>query len=248
MDRTTTRRPAAGLLALIGLATLAAATARADGLDPDALRATQLAVTLGEDDRVVKFRATALTKAPGELLILTAAHCMSADDQGRELELRQGDRTLRAKVLEVVRNPAYRKGPDGEIPGCDNAFARLSVDPDTAAPFLAKLATAILILEAVPHADGQIVPIHSIDQFDRHQTVRAGNFSNPKWLEWGPTYRPIPGDSGSGVFILRAAGDGSTRPILIGVVTDRSARGGGASILCRRHPWVAGALPAPVRR
>lgn len=215
--------------------------------NPDVIRATQLAVTMPEQDKVIKYRATALAKADDSLLILTAAHCLGPDDRGRLLELRQGDRMIRARATTIVRNPAYQKGPDGEIPGCDNALAQLELldrGPETAA-FVAALETATMMFEPVPGPDGQVVPIHCIDQFDKHQQVRAGNFSNPKWLEWGPTYRPIPGDSGSGVFLLRAGGDGGVRPILIGVVTDRSARGGGASVICRRHSWVARALPDP---
>ncbi len=104
------------------------------------------------------------------------------------------------------------------------------------------LAPASISVDIVPDPDGETLPIVSFDQFEKIHAVRAGNYSNPRWLEWGDTYRPIPGDSGSGVFVLRRHENGSLQPILIGVVTDRSQLGGGGSVISRRHAWIAQAL------
>jgi hypothetical protein len=50
------------------------------------------------------------------------------------------------------------------------------------------------------------------------------------------------------VFVLRSRPDGGAGPILIGVVVDRSTRGGGASLIHRKERWVDAALksaPSP---
>ena len=83
-----------------------------------------------------------------------------------------------------------------------------------------------------------------VDQFGEAHVVKGGNYSNPRWLEWGPAYRPVGGDSGSGVFVLRRKPDGTIVPILVGVVVDRSERGGGASLVHPKDKWVQAATEA----
>jgi len=82
-----------------------------------------------------------------------------------------------------------------------------------------------------------------IDGHGVEHAVRAGNYSNPRWLEWGPAYRPIPGDSGGGVFVVREGPDGRPRPILIGIIVGRDDKGGGASLVSLDQRWLAEALP-----
>ncbi len=211
------------------------------------VRPTQLAVVYDTDREEIRFRATVLARYEDALILLTAAHCLAPDDVGGTLKLSQGESSMEAGIEFVARNPAYGTAPAGvEVPGADNAVARVRVKrPDGVDPdLLGALRPGVLSMSQVPPADGEIVPIYAVDQFEQAQTVRAGNFSNPKWLEWGAGYRPIPGDSGSGVFVYRRRDGGHPEPVLIGVVTDRSSQGGGASVVCLRHAWLAEALRA----
>ena len=82
----------------------------------------------------------------------------------------------------------------------------------------------------VPEPAGGRAVVVTIDQKDKERVVRAANYSNPRWLEWGGAYRPIPGDSGSGVFVRRKEADGSETLVLIGNVVVRSEKGGGAGL------------------
>lgn len=185
-----------------------------------------------------------MLKGDGTLTVLTAAHAIGPADEGAGLRLTQGTTVLDGQVEAVARNPHYRSPPAGDVPGADNAVARFRFDGD--ANRLNPIATAELARWAVPDPSGSTVPIQMIDQFAKGRAVRAGNFTNPRWLEWGPSYSPVSGDSGSGVFVLRREPDGTTHPLLIGVVVDRAERGGGASLLSRKDAWVEAALrPAP---
>jgi hypothetical protein len=207
--------------------------------DPPGIRASQLAVSCERDGGQVRFRATVLARRPGLLTIMTAAHCLGPDDRGRTLRVVQGEVALECEVLAVVRNPAYGSIPDGEIPGADNALAWVRHAPADAA-LVERFEPVRLADEPLP--DAQVVPVYAIDQFEEAHAVKAGNFSNPKWLQWGDVYKPIPGDSGSGVFAYRRGDDGRPEPTLVGVVTDRDRVGGGASVVCRRHRWIAETL------
>jgi hypothetical protein len=82
-----------------------------------------------------------------------------------------------------------------------------------------------------------------IDGRGVEHALRAGNYANPRWLEWGPDYRPVPGDSGGGVFALVRGSDQSVRPVLIGVIVGQSGPGGGASLISLQQAWLAKALP-----
>jgi hypothetical protein len=55
---------------------------------------------------------------------------------------------------------------------------------------------------------------------------------NPKWLAWGRAYRPRPGDSGAGVFLLDQA-SAQPRPVLIGNVVASDDAGGIAALFSR---------------
>jgi hypothetical protein len=83
------------------------------------------------------------------------------------------------------------------------------------------------------------LPVFAIDQFDKPHLIRAGNFTNPRWLEWGKAYTPIPGDSGSGVFGFVSGRNDELEAVLIGVVTDKSPNGGGGSVVAAGDEWVA---------
>ena len=132
-----------------------------------------------------------------------------------------------------------------EAPGADNAVVRLRVEPPAvhSDDYRALAIIDVLADRPIPGPAGQTLPVHAFDAQGTEHAVRAGNYSNPRWLEWGPSYRPIPGDSGGGVFFLRRGTDGGSRPVLIGVVVERSDRGGGASLISRQQRWLAEALP-----
>ena len=150
------------------------------------------------------------------------------------------------RVESVVRNPFYRPGPSGDVPGADNAVARVFIPAEP--ELLRALGTAEMSAVTVPEPGGRVLSVQVVDQFKVGRVVKAGNFTNPRWLEWGPSYRPVAGDSGSGVFVLKRFPDGQVRPILIGVVVDRGERGGGGSLLSREDAWVEAVLHPPDRK
>ena len=149
------------------------------------------------------------------------------------------------EVVAAARNPGYGRLPGG-YPGADNALALVKLDPDD--PDQATFRDATRVAEVADRLafgrDGQVRTVVAIDQRERAHAFRAGNYDNPRWLQWGPSYRPIPGDSGSGVFAYRIADDPDEEPVpvLVGVVTDRDQLGGGASLVARELPWLAEAL------
>lgn len=207
----------------------------------NAIGASQVAVMFVHDNKRTMFRATVIDRNGPTLTLLTAAHCLGPAEVGTRIRLAQGKNAAEGKVEVVIRNPSYRPAPSGDIPGADNAVARIKLDVIGDFP-LETLKTAELVTWAEPDPDGGIATVQMIDQFEQPHKVRAGNYTNPRWLEWGPTYRPIPGDSGSGVFIVRTNRDGSLRLWLIGSVVDRSQSGGGASVLHMGDAWLRTAL------
>ncbi len=210
------------------------------------LRATQVTVIIEKDRKRRQFRATVMARQEEVLTILTAAHCLSDDDEAGPALLLIDREVVEGKVLSVVRNPSYRIGQAHEIPGPDNAVARLRFTPanKAAAEAFESLHPAhALAARSYPGPGGQTVSVRMIDGHGVEHAVRAGNYSNPRWLEWGPAYKPIPGDSGGGVFVMHPGADGQPRPILIGIIVGRDDRGGGASLVSRDMRWIAQELP-----
>ena len=211
------------------------------------LRDTQVTLVLNKDRKSRRFRATVMARKDGQLTILTAAHCLSADDRdGPALLLPAGGTAVEGKVVSVVRNPSYRPNQPRDVPGPDNAVARLrfeAVDGKPGLDALPALRPALgLSSRPYPGPSGQVVPVRMIDQGGVEHAVKAGNHNNPRWLEWGPGYRPIEGDSGGGVFVLNGMAEGRPRPILIGIIVGRDEKGGGASLVSRDMRWIADEL------
>ena len=211
------------------------------------LRATQVTIAIEKDRKRRQFRATVMARRDVDLTVLTAAHCLSdADEDGPALLLLDGGEVLEGAVLSVVRNPSYRTGQVREIPGPDNAVARFRFKPGSKAAteaFEVLKPAHALSARSYPSPSGQTVSVRMIDGHGVEHALRAGNYSNPRWLEWGPAYKPIPGDSGGGVFVMHAGADGPARPILIGIIVGRDDRGGGASLVSRDMRWIADELP-----
>ena len=161
-------------------------------LDP-----TQLNVQIVDARGGVRFRATLVGRTDETLVLLTAAHCVEADDKGRDLQLAQGNNKAVLKVANVAINPYRQPGLPDAIPGSDNAIiiVKSPTPGSTEARWISEVQAARLSEKPTPGPDGAVVPIFAIDQFDKPHMVRAGNYSNPRWLEWGKTYTPIPGDS-----------------------------------------------------
>jgi hypothetical protein len=219
-----------------------------DGPTDVGIRETQISVELASESQRSRFRATVLAKRGDELRVLTAAHCLSEKDAGKAAWLRQGSDGLEARVAAVVANPAYRQTPHGDSPGADNAvvvFRSISKD-DQDSDLFRRIKEANVADWPLSAIGGRPIAARVHDQFGKEHVVRAGNYSNPKWLEWGPSYRPLAGDSGSGVFIFPRSAEGRPKPTLIGVVVDRSDIGGGASMVSRRYRWIVQALEAPL--
>ncbi len=213
---------------------------------PDSIRETQVTLQIDQAKKRVQLQATVIARDADSVTLLTAAHGIAPDDRGAQVRLKRGDLWISGRVERVHRNPFYRPSATGDIPGADNAVTRISLDVGgTLEP--ASLRTAEITPWATPARDGGAIVVQCLDQNGRGQAAKGGNYSNPRWLEWGPAYRPIPGDSGSGVFVLRKKADGSVAPVLVGAVVDRSERGGGASLVSLKDAWLREAL-APVKR
>ena len=240
------------------------------------LLATQVTIAVDRGGSRRQFRATVMAIEGETLTLLTAAHCLSAADEGGPALLLLGEgEVVEGSVLAVVRNPSYRdvpapgpapgpgaepgrtpKGPAAaprrraapprELPGPDNALAKIRckpANPPAEAAFRAIRPAPALTARTYPPPDGQTVAVRLIDGHGVEHSVRAGNHGNPRWLEWGPGYKPIPGDSGGGVFAIHTGADGQARPILIGIIVGNDDRGGGASLVAREYPWIARELP-----
>ncbi len=210
----------------------------------DGVRETQVTLALDRGGKRTRLQGTVIGKEDGTLTVLTAAHGFGPKDVGGEIRLKQGDGTAAGRVEKVDHNPYYRPQPTTDIPGADNAIVRIRLEEGGTLD-RTKIRVAEIAGWAIPEPDGQVVTAQMVDQFGAGHFVKGGNYSNPRWLEWGPAYRPVGGDSGSGVFTLRKRVDGRIAPILVGVVVDRSERGGGASLVHSRDKWVqAAAKPA----
>ncbi len=210
-----------------------------------------------------RFRATVIRVDGDVVTIFTAAHCIAEADKGWPVALLFGGGVVVEGVVEAVaRNPLYRPNQPREIPGPDNAVARLrfrlgvergaapgdaSTNPVRAA-FGSLRTIPALTTKFYPGPGGRSVDVRMIDGHGVEHAVMAGNYSNPRWLEWGLAYQPIPGDSGGGVVVVRPGPDGKSRPILIGIIVGRDDRGGGASLISLDQPWVTEALKPPPPR
>ena len=212
------------------------------------LRATQVTLAIpdgGGKGRV--FRATVMARKDDVLTVLTAAHCLSAGDADLPVRLVVDDLLIQGTVASVVRNPAYKESATRDYPGADNAIARFRFKPEAGASteaFEALKPAVGLASRIYPGPSGQVIPVRMIDQKGVEHAVKAGNFSNPRVLEWGRAYKPIPGDSGSGVFVMSGGADGQPpRPVLIGILVSSDDRGGLASLVAREMRWIADELP-----
>jgi hypothetical protein len=212
--------------------------------DSPGFRASQVTLAILQmDGRARKFRATVMGRKDDVLTILTAAHCFSADDADLKVRMVLDGEEIPGTVVSVARNPAYRPNADREVPGADNAVARLRFNPRTShgtESFQGLKPVVGLASRLYPGPGGQTVSVRMIDQYGVEHAVKAGNYSNPRLLEWGLAYKPIPGDSGSGVFVMSRSSDGRpSRPVLIGVISSNDARGGMASLVSLEMPWIA---------
>ena len=211
------------------------------------LRASQISVAImPAKGRGRMFRATVMGRKDDVLTVLTAAHCLSSDDAARKVRLILDGESAEGTVVSVVRNPAYRPNSDREVPGADNAVARIRFKPETksATEAIEALRPAVGIASrAYPGPAGQTVLVRMIDQKGVEHALKAGNYSNPRLLEWGPSYKPIPGDSGGGVFVMSGGSAGRPpRPVLIGIIVSTDARGGMASLISREMRWIVDEL------
>ena len=177
-------------------------------------------------------------------MAVTAAHCLAAAEAGKLVRIRRGESVLRGRIGKVFRNPAYQEPRFPQLMGTDNAIVSLHVDPDGEgeAGALEGIRAVGVATGPIPSPAGQRVVVHIPDQYGKEHVIPAGNFSNPKMLTWGPKFHPVGGDSGSGVFVLRDVPGAKPAPILIGVVVGADDRGGGASLIHGRHPWVVQSL------
>jgi hypothetical protein len=210
------------------------------------LRETQVTLEIEKDGTRRRFRATVMAKKDDLVTVLTAAHCLSAEDVDSPALLLVDGEVIEGKVLSVVRNPAYRPNPAGDMPGPDSAVARFRFKPANRAAteaFEAIKPAIGLATRAYPGPSGKVVAVRMIDGRGVEHALKAGNPSNPKFLEWGPSYKPIPGDSGGGVFAMSGGSNGQPpRPILIGIIVGRDDNGGMASIVSKEMRWMADEL------
>ncbi len=233
----------ASLIAMAAIAQAEPATAAANPAADAAVRrvmSSQVTVRSDRDGNTVRFRATILGIAGDRLTLLTAGHCLEPGAAGVDVTVAHDQRTFPARVESVTRNPAF--DPDrNEAPGADIAVIRLVATAEALAPIAATPPLPLAEI-ATPDRSGRAIRTFIVDQTEEARVVRGGNFSNPRWLEWGPAYRPNPGDSGSGVFVFRRGAADAIEPMLIGVVVVRSSSGGGAALLSTADRWLARAL------
>ena len=198
----------------------------------------------GRRNAQFQFQATVIAKRGRVLVAVTAAHCLAAAEAGKSVLIRRGQSVLRGRIGKVFRNPAYQEPRFPQLMGTDNAIVSLHFDPDGEgeAGALEGIRAVGVATGPIPPPAGQRVVVHIPDQHGEEHVIPAGNFSNPKMLTWGPKFHPVGGDSGSGVFVLRDVPGAKPAPILIGVVVGADDRGGGASLIHKRHPWVVQSL------
>jgi hypothetical protein len=220
----------------------AAAQTSPTSADTPGLKATQVTVTIDKDGKQRRFRATVLARKEEGITLLTAAHCMSEADKDAPVTLIFDGELAEGSVESVVRNPSYQSKKNYEIPGADNAIARLHLKKPTnksaIKAFEALKPATTLAAQAYPGPDGQTVSVHMIDGRGVEHALKAGNHRNPRYLEWGLAYKPIPGDSGGGVFVIRQAANGEPQAILIGTIVGQDDRGGAASLVSRQMRWI----------
>lgn len=140
-----------------------------------------------------------------------------------------------------------------ETPGADNAILRIwfpTRQGDEERPidraFRAIQPARWLTSVACPGASGGSLTAHVVDSGGREHVFPAGNFQNPRTLEWGHSYVPARVDSGIGVFTYREGPDGRPVLVLIGVLVGPDRRGACASLVDSGMPWVARALAESV--
>jgi hypothetical protein len=194
--------------------------------------------------RSSRFRATVIARSGRDLVAVTAAHCLAGADAGKPVFIRHGESILGGRIGKVIRNPAYQEPRFPQLMGTDNAIVSLRADADgkDAARVLEGIQAVGVATGPIPSPDGQRVVVRIPDQHGKEHVIPAGNYANPKILTWGLRFKPVGGDSGSGVFVLRQVPGAEPAPILIGVVVGADDRGGGASLIHARHPWVAQSL------
>lgn len=243
---------------LLALLVCVNATARAAGPPTRAIADTQLTVRQGRK----QYRASVVGKRADTLTFVTAAHCISVADAATPLTIHQGDRMLAGRVVAIAQNPDYRpiaaRGPNSSavrgVLSVDTAVAtiRVSLRNDRDVQTFAAIEPAELIAQAPTGGASRTFIVHIIDQDDAEHVVKAGNHLNPKCLAWGRNgYRPVPGDSGAGVFYVPATSEGAQHPLLIGNVALADDRGGFAPLLGRNLAWIDDAIdharPVPSR-
>lgn len=206
---------------------------------------TQVTIALRNENRMSRFRATILAIEGRDLTLMSAAHCLDGEDVETKVHFGSGgEYPFEATIRSVVRNPNYQPNVVTLSPGNDNEVVRLEVAKESAADErFADLRPATLSEWPIPERAGQTIGLLTIDQTQHTHVLVASNHSSPLWLEWGPRFKPLPGDSGSGVFVLKRGEDGKPQPLLIGTVIVRGPVGGGASLVWGKAPWVARSLP-----
>ncbi len=237
-----------GLVQEVGSPAYSQMVASAPSTETPGLKATQVTVLIEKDRKQRRFRANILARQGDELVILTAAHCMSESDSQSPVIFKIDGEVVEGTITNVVRNPAYQSRPNFEIPGADNAVARLRMKKPTNRPaaeaYDSLKPVRSLVTRSYPSPDGQTVSVRMIDGHGIEHALKAGNHRNPRYLEWGLSYKPIPGDSGGGVFVVRNSPDGEPQAVLIGIIVGCDDKGGAASLVSREMPWIAAELAA----
>lgn len=208
------------------------------------VEATQVTVDRALGDGRANFRATTIRVEEGRLVLLTAAHCLIGVKPGDDFRIGRGKLGWRGKVSVVTLNPAFRPNENAG-PGPDTAVVFLEIPGGQAgwAEAAMTLGTAELTEGPGARRSGEAVSVLVVDQDGAPRVMKAGNFRNPRWLEWGKKYVPRHGDSGSGIFVAQPGGGGDqVRLVLIGTVSVVDSEGGGGSLIWREEPWVSDSL------
>ena len=246
------------LVAAIGLALMA--MGRAPGSDPTAdpqIKASQ--VTL--ETPHASFQATVIDRRdePARLTVVTAAHGLFPLGEGTRIVVRPVavGVVLRGTVEAAEPNPGYKPVQSRDLRaavrfrgaiGSDNSVLtlRLELGNDHARQVFGALHTVPVTPRPVPDRKAvSVLTVHVIDRSGVEHVVRASNSLNPKWLAWGARYRPRPGDSGAGVFVVAEADASQAGPrrMLIGNVV-ASDESGGIAALFSQAEFPALTLPA----
>lgn len=245
----TARMPALGW-SLLAFLVFLNPVARAEDPPRPSLTATQVTVHQGRK----QYRASVVGKQADRLILVTAAHCVSVEEAELPVTIHQADRVLAGRVLAIAQNPDYRPIASRD-PGSsavrgvlcvDSAIATVQVNlrSDRDSQTFAAIEPAEMVARAPNGGTTRAITVHIIDQTGTEHVVKAGNHLNPKCLAWGRNgYRPVPGDSGAGVFyFLHATAEEREHPVLIGNVALADDRGGIAPLLGRNLTWIEGAV------